>query len=93
LTSVSLSEAQARLAALLQAVARGEEVVITEDGVPVARLVPVVTTRERPAFGSARAAMERAGLTDQDVTQALAPMGKEDLAALGFAMAANRRTA
>ena len=38
--SVSIYEAKTRLSALIQAVERGEEVVITNRNRPVARLVP-----------------------------------------------------
>ena len=38
--SVRLADAQTRLPALVDAVNRGEEVVITRDDVPVARLTP-----------------------------------------------------
>lgn len=43
-TSVTVEEAQARLKELIDNLARGEEIVITENQQPVARLV-----RERPA--------------------------------------------
>ncbi|HLL89360.1 MAG TPA: type II toxin-antitoxin system prevent-host-death family antitoxin [Tepidisphaeraceae bacterium] len=38
MVAVRLSDAQARLPALIDAVARGEEIVITRDDLPVARL-------------------------------------------------------
>jgi prevent-host-death family protein len=38
--SVRLTDAQSRLPALIDAVAAGEEVVITRDDIPVARLTP-----------------------------------------------------
>jgi len=39
--SIGLFEAKARLSALLERVARGEEITITKHGHPVARLVPM----------------------------------------------------
>ncbi|MBY0330611.1 MAG: type II toxin-antitoxin system prevent-host-death family antitoxin [Acetobacteraceae bacterium] len=45
--SVPLFEAKNRLSALLAEVARGTEVVTTNRGVPVARLVPANTEAER----------------------------------------------
>ncbi len=42
--SVRLADAQSRLPALIDAVTRGEEVVITRDDVPVARLSPAGAT-------------------------------------------------
>lgn len=41
--TVSVREARAEISRLLDAVARGEEVVIERHGRPVARLVPVAT--------------------------------------------------
>ena len=55
----SVAEAKNRLSALLAEVARGEEVVITKRGVPVARLVPAVAfdrDKERRAADGLRKA-------------------------------------
>jgi len=52
--TVTLEEAQARLADLIKHLAPGEEVVITLDDRPVARLVPSAETRPRPQFGSCK---------------------------------------
>jgi prevent-host-death family protein len=82
---VSVYEAKTRLSSLLQAVERGEEVVITNRNRPVARLVPFEKPRHRLVFGSAKAAMERAGLTYDDIDRALAPMGEEELKGWGLA--------
>lgn len=41
MTTVSVVEAKTHLSRLLEAAVAGEEVVITRNGVPVARLVPV----------------------------------------------------
>ncbi len=49
--SVRLADAQSRLPALIDAVIRGEEVVITRDDIPVARLSPPgVTPTNRPSL-------------------------------------------
>ena len=77
--TVSICEAKARLSALIEAVGRGEEVVITNGNRPVARLVPTTPRRERPVFGSAKAAFDRSGLTEVDIERALAPLGEEEL--------------
>ena len=69
--SVSIHEAKTRLSALIHAVERGEEIVITNRNRPVARLVPAAPTRERPVFGAAQAAFERSGLTREDIKRAL----------------------
>lgn len=49
-------EAKNRLSALLERVERGEEIVITRRGKPVAKLVPAVP---RPDLTAARAAADR----------------------------------
>ena len=82
--SVSIYEARTRLSALIQAVERGEEIVITNRNRPVARLVGVSAPRERPVFGSAKAAFERSGLTEADIAKALAPMGEAELREWGL---------
>ena len=82
--SVSIYEAKTRLSALIQAVERGEEIVITNRNRPVARLVPMAPPRERPVFGSAKAAFERSGLTREDIKKALAPMSEEELREWGI---------
>ena len=69
---MSITEAKTRLSALIQAVERGEEVVITNRNRPVARLVPIAPPRERPVFGSAKAAFKRSGLTEAEIEKALA---------------------
>ena len=82
---VNVHEAKAGLSGLLEAVGRGEEVVIMNRNRPVARLVPFEGPRDRPVFGSARTAMERSGLGWGDVDRALAPLGEEELADWGLA--------
>ena len=82
---VSIYEAKTRLSALLQAVGKGEEVVITNRNRPVARLVPIEKPRRRPVFGSAREALKRSGLTRAEIERALAPMGDAELAEWGLA--------
>jgi prevent-host-death family protein len=81
---VSINEAKTSLSALLQAVARGEEIVITRRNEPVARLVPFAPPPEWPTFGMARQAMERSGLAREDIDRALAPMTPDELEAWGI---------
>lgn len=45
--SVGSYEAKTHLPALLERVAKGEEIVITKHGVPIARLIPVEPKRQR----------------------------------------------
>jgi prevent-host-death family protein len=82
--AVNIYEAKTQLSALIQAVEHGEEVVITNRNRPVARLVPAAQRREKPVFGSAKAAFERSGLTEEDIVKALAPMSEEELAEWGI---------
>ncbi|MCX6359943.1 MAG: type II toxin-antitoxin system prevent-host-death family antitoxin [Armatimonadetes bacterium] len=51
---VTIGEAGARLAGLIDLAKRGEDVVITRDDVPVARLVCEVPRRPSPRRGTAR---------------------------------------
>lgn len=54
-TTVSIEEAQAHLAELVSKLVPGEEVVITRDEQPVAKLVGQRTTRRQPRqLGSAK---------------------------------------
>lgn len=53
--SIELRQAQAHLAELVHEVAGGKEVVLTEDGEPVARIIPISRAKPGPCeFGSAR---------------------------------------
>jgi prevent-host-death family protein len=47
MTTVTLQEAQAKLADLIQSLMPGDEIVITENNQPVARLVPVTVQPQR----------------------------------------------
>jgi prevent-host-death family protein len=51
-TTVTPSQVEAGLDAILARVQRGEEVIITRDGAPVARIVPTASSGQRP-FGTA----------------------------------------
>jgi prevent-host-death family protein len=57
MTEVGVHEAKSTLSELLRRVATGEEVVITRDGEPVARLIPV-EGRQRRGFGADRGRFE-----------------------------------
>jgi prevent-host-death family protein len=58
MTQVTLKEAETQLSRLIQAASEGEEVIITEDSKPVAKLVPITEQasekRPRPRFGSGK---------------------------------------
>jgi prevent-host-death family protein len=51
---VNIHEAKTYLSRLLERVAVGEEVVIAKAGKPVAKLVPIKSSRPRFKFGSAK---------------------------------------
>lgn len=52
--SVTIEEAQSNLADLVGRAERGEEIVISREGAPVVRLVPVVPARPSPPPGERR---------------------------------------
>jgi prevent-host-death family protein len=54
MTTVTLPEAQANLPEIVENMKPGEEVIITRNQQPVARLIPFVEARPQPVFGSCR---------------------------------------
>jgi prevent-host-death family protein len=56
--AIDLGEAQSRLPQLVQEAARGADIVLTEGGEPVARIIPIARARGRRQFGSARGLIE-----------------------------------
>jgi prevent-host-death family protein len=54
MTKVTLEEAGTQLPLLIQAVSQGEEIVITQDDQPVAKLVSIPRTRPNRQPGSAK---------------------------------------
>lgn len=54
MATVTLEDAQARLPELIEQLTDGTDVLITRGEQPIARLVPVVTARPRPRFGSCK---------------------------------------
>jgi prevent-host-death family protein len=57
MVSVTLDEAQNRLAELVKVVEEGETVIITRNNLPVATLAPAALETRRPRFGSAKGAV------------------------------------
>jgi prevent-host-death family protein len=53
-TTVTLEEAKARLAELIGQLAPGDEIIITQENRPLAKLVPTAESRPRPQFGSCK---------------------------------------
>lgn len=81
MNSVAAFEAKTHFSALLDRVERGEEIVITRHGKPVARLVPDQASRDVgaivDALKAAREAMKRDGVTfGADEIQALRDEGR-----------------
>jgi prevent-host-death family protein len=54
MTTVTVHVAKTTLSQLLARVEAGEEIVIARDKTPVAKLVPIKTTKPRRRFGSMR---------------------------------------
>jgi prevent-host-death family protein len=52
--AIDLSQAQSRLAELVQEAVRGEEVILTDGGEPVAKIIPINRAQGPREFGSAR---------------------------------------
>lgn len=52
--TIDLLEAQNHLSALVEEAAQGQEVVLTRDGQPVAKIVPFPLPLKRRQFGSAK---------------------------------------
>jgi antitoxin (DNA-binding transcriptional repressor) of toxin-antitoxin stability system len=51
---VTIEEAQAKLAELIDKITLGEEVIIMRDQQPVAQLVPLPSAKPQPVFGSCK---------------------------------------
>ena len=49
-----MHKAKSQLSRLVESAYRGEEVIISKDGVPVARLIPMVQRTEKRKLGQAR---------------------------------------
>jgi prevent-host-death family protein len=52
--AVDVGHAQSRLPELIRRAARGEDVILTEDGEPVARIIPITRASGPREFGSAK---------------------------------------
>jgi prevent-host-death family protein len=60
MTHVTLEEAQKQLPRLIQEAGEGEEIIITQDSRPIARLVSLPGVKPKPQFGSARGLIQMA---------------------------------
>jgi prevent-host-death family protein len=52
--AIDLKQAQAHLADLVEQAKHGEEVILTEGGEPVAKIIPISQTKPQRQFGSAK---------------------------------------
>ncbi|SOD03282.1 prevent-host-death family protein [bacterium JGI 053] len=52
--AIDLNHAEVRLAELVRQAARGEDVILTEGGMPVARIVPISQAQGPREFGSVK---------------------------------------
>ena len=71
--TVTLEEAQMKLSRLISQIGNGEDIVITQDGKPIAKLVPAETQKvnmgkPRPQFGSAKGMFTLASDFDEPIT-------------------------
>ncbi|RPJ19467.1 MAG: type II toxin-antitoxin system Phd/YefM family antitoxin [Desulfobacteraceae bacterium] len=54
MSTINLDSAQTQLPNLIKEAISGKEVIITKDGKPLVKLVPVATPKSKPLFGSAK---------------------------------------
>lgn len=66
---VSIEEAKVRLPQLITAAINGEEVFILQDGQRVVQLVPILQSKRRPQFGSAKGLVKMADDFDDPVEE------------------------
>lgn len=62
--TVNIHEAKTQLSKLIEAIGRGEDVVIARNGEPVARLVPYSTARRTPGAARGRGRLTEAFFED-----------------------------
>jgi prevent-host-death family protein len=62
--TVNIHEAKTQLSRLIEAIGRGEDVIIARNGEPVARLVPFSTTRRAPGLARGRGRLTGAFFED-----------------------------
>lgn len=64
---VTLDEARDHLDDLIRAAMGGDEVIITRDSLPVAKLVPIPIPKAKPQFGSGKGKIEMAEDFDRPI--------------------------
>lgn len=67
--AIDLDHAPAQLRELVRQAARGEDVVLTESGQPVARIIPITRARGAREFGSARGLIHMADDFDEPIEE------------------------
>lgn len=76
MTTISINDAQSQLADLIHGLSAGDEVVITENGRSIARLLPVPTASGRPKLGSMSGTVRS---MDNDFDEPVIGFGESDL--------------
>ena len=67
MTRVSLNKAEVNLSELVEKALQGEEVIVTENGKALVRLVPVERVKKRPR------ALHRTTLSDEEIEASMNP--------------------
>jgi prevent-host-death family protein len=70
---VNMHEAKSNLSKLVEQALQGEEVILAKRGTPLVKLVPVVTSKERPL------GLHAQPLSDQEAQAALDPLPEDEL--------------
>lgn len=83
-SSIDLNRARDQLPRLIEQAARGDEVILTEGGEPVARIIPIARALKPRQFGSARGTIHMA--EDRDAPLEDIWMARQTRALLGTAV-------
>ena len=67
--AIDLDHAQGRLSELVREAARGEDVILTEGGEPVAKIIPISRGQRPREFGSARGLIHMAEDFDEPLEE------------------------
>ena len=67
--AIDLNHARTQLPELVRQAARGEDVILTEGGEPVAKIIPITRMQEPREFGSARGLIHMADDFDEPLEE------------------------
>ena len=65
---VNMHAAKSQLSRLVEAACRGEEVIVSRDGVPVVKLVPILQPKDKRILGQARGQLHLSPDFDQPMS-------------------------